>query len=1307
MAIVDLLAHEDSIRRLIDDGRLRLALGEFEKYSAVELLADSSEVAHARLTLELANLLRDLALYFRAEPLYLTGLAGLVSLVGKDHPEYANGLSDLAKHYDFLAKYDKAQSFYQKALAIHEANTNSQLRDPLGHVRCLQNRSALLDRLGQRDQARSALDRARELLVDVQNPLCWELVRQDMHEAWLLCRTTGILSAVERLRNAVAQAKQFRGDNHWLTALAIHRLGRLLLNTQQADESERLLNTALAIRRECLGERHPETAVSHEALAMLAMEQSKWADAEKSARLALEIMEEVYGSTHPDTLETLSVLGHVLHGDRQLVAAQECYTKAIEHLHERFGEHNHQVFDTKLDLTYVLEARGLQPEAIAQMRSLIDDIKDPRGNDRFEALYAHECLARLLQASGELQEAYETAKAGEAIARSATVEPFSFGPLLLLLIPLEMLCAEKPRVDELLQELKQLLEPLPPHHRLQLQAVNCEARLLRMIGRSREAVDLVRNSLQQIETTSSDSLGLVATLHMLAEEQYLSGDWIDSERSYERVLELQRRKLGPEHPAIAFSLRGLAQLHMGRGNLQAAELRFRQALDIRRHGLPDDHPDVAESLHDLANVQQQAGQLMPAETLYMQAIEIRSKALGEAHPETVASMHALATAQSQRGDFAEAAKTLERALELLRADKEDEHPHTLDLRRTLAMVCQSLRDAPRAKTLLERTLQGYEKRFGKDTEGVIGVLQDLARLNNSLGDGLAALAIYDRIESIRQEQPSPDPQAPLLLMLDRADVYRFLGETQSARNLSQLAHDQVARIFPGNAVIVGYQSHLARMCQVNSQFGQARRLFGDAIRIAKIVGGVRCPMVGSLTGELGSLEFAAGKKALGCRLLEESADILRDSIGEDSAEHAYARRTLGLSLQSAKLYPQAQSQLERYQAITRRSLGTEHAAMASCLQLLADLARARGDLGQAKENYREALGIIQRSETPFDAMHANLLHSLALVQRLQGQSKEAMSLLQNALEIDKSSLGEESTPHLDTLLELAQLEAANGKDAEALEQMLHVFEAHEKLLPVFAAMSPCAARDTLLDQADNVLARVLTLLRPDSDANAVRRAWACVLRHKNITKKQRVGLEKPELLLRYAAHKTQIERLIYLSRQLTTRLLNGPGYEGLNMHRQLLASWREEREKILDELAAKIPEFKAMRDRTTLSAEQVQGRLGDQEVLIELMFYTPWDFAALCVGNDKGQRTAPRYLAFVVTKESVACVDLGEATSIDRHIGWFRTNREGLRQSVLAPLGGKLPPDAKIILATAGKLAKVKWGSLLPGVRQITTSREI
>ena len=96
-----------------------------------------------------------------------------------------------------------------------------------------------------------------------------------------------------------------------------------------------------------------------------------------------------------------------------------------------------------------------------------------------------------------------------------------------------------------------------------------------------------------------------------------------------RLLAIREKAFGPDHPAVASGLAGLAAVHVARGQYAQAEPLLKRALAISEKTLGPDHPATASILDDyadaLSNARKDAASLAQAK-----AMKIRARAILDA-----------------------------------------------------------------------------------------------------------------------------------------------------------------------------------------------------------------------------------------------------------------------------------------------------------------------------------------------------------------------------------------------------------------------------------------------------------------------------------------------------------------------------------------------------------------------------------------------------------------------------------------------------------------------------------------------------
>jgi tetratricopeptide (TPR) repeat protein len=79
----------------------------------------------------------------------------------------------------------------------------------------------------------------------------------------------------------------------------------------------------------------------------------------------------------------------------------------------------------------------------------------------------------------------------------------------------------------------------------------------------------------------------------LAELYRLQGRYVEAEPLLQESLAIRERALGPDHAAVAASLRNLAELYRSQGRFKEAEPLFKRSVTVSEKALGPDHRFVA------------------------------------------------------------------------------------------------------------------------------------------------------------------------------------------------------------------------------------------------------------------------------------------------------------------------------------------------------------------------------------------------------------------------------------------------------------------------------------------------------------------------------------------------------------------------------------------------------------------------------------------------------------------------------------------------------------------------------------------
>jgi len=294
-----------------------------------------------------------------------------------------------------------------------------------------------------------------------------------------------------------------------------------------------------------------------------------------------------------------------------------------------------------------------------------------------------------------------------------------------------------------------------------------------------------------------DFASILSNLAGLYESQ---GRYDQAEALYLQALELRKRLLGEEHPAVASSLNNLALLYKSQGRYDQAEPLCLQALELRKRLLGEEHPAVATSLNNLALLYDSQGRYAEAEPLYRQALQLRKRLLGENHPGVALILNNLALLYRSQGRYAEAESLSLQAVELDKKLLGEEHPDVATDLHNLALIYLDQDRYSEAESLFLQVLELKQRLLGEGHPLVTDSLYALANLY---------------IEQGRYSEA--EPFAVRTLNLDK----RLLGEE----------HPYVAKSL----------NNLAKLYYSQGRYTEAEPLYVQALELSKRVLGANHP----------------------------------------------------------------------------------------------------------------------------------------------------------------------------------------------------------------------------------------------------------------------------------------------------------------------------------------------------------------------------------------------------------------------------------------------------------------------------------
>jgi tetratricopeptide (TPR) repeat protein len=240
--------------------------------------------------------------------------------------ECADLLNKAASYFHGHAALPEAKELFERSLAIREKLLGPDHPDT---AQSLTNLAFLLNDQGDDAAARPLHERSLAIREKVLGPEHKDTAESLGNLAFML-KQQGDRAAAQRLyERALAIREKVLGPEHPDTATSLNSLGCLLHDQGDLAAARPLLERALAIREKVLGPERLQTARSLNNLAFLLKEQNDGATARPLYQRALAIREKVLRPEHPHIATSLNNFARLLHDQGDLVAARPLYERAV------------------------------------------------------------------------------------------------------------------------------------------------------------------------------------------------------------------------------------------------------------------------------------------------------------------------------------------------------------------------------------------------------------------------------------------------------------------------------------------------------------------------------------------------------------------------------------------------------------------------------------------------------------------------------------------------------------------------------------------------------------------------------------------------------------------------------------------------------------------------------------------------------------------------------------------------------------------------------------------------------------------
>jgi len=375
-------------------------LASFDQWAENGTLTDTQISLAAN---ELAYFLYyQLSSHKEAEPLLDRAIKIREKSYGKDHPEVAASLSNLAQLLQATNRLKEAEPLMERALKIVEKSYG------MDHPRValdLNNLALLLKATNRLKEAEPLMERAlkiREKSYGKDHP---EVAASLSNLANLLLATNRLKEAEPLMERALKIREKSYGKDHPDVAVSLSNLAMLLLAKNRLKEVEPLMIRALKINEMNYGKDHPKVATSLNNLAGLLIDLNRLKEAEPLMERALTIVEKSYGMDHPSVAVVLNSLAMLLKDTNRLKEAESLMERGLAIVEKSYGLDHPSVAIHLNNLALLLYDTNRLKEAEPLMERALKIDEKSYGIDHPTVAIRLNNLARLLLATNRLKEA--------------------------------------------------------------------------------------------------------------------------------------------------------------------------------------------------------------------------------------------------------------------------------------------------------------------------------------------------------------------------------------------------------------------------------------------------------------------------------------------------------------------------------------------------------------------------------------------------------------------------------------------------------------------------------------------------------------------------------------------------------------------------------------------------------------------------------------------------------------------------------------------------------------------------------------
>jgi CHAT domain-containing protein/Tfp pilus assembly protein PilF len=798
---------------------------------------------------------------------------------------------------------------------------------------------------------------------------------------------------------------------------------------------------------------------------------------------------------------------------------------------------------------------------------------------------------------------------------------------------------------------------------------------------------------------------------------YRDGSINDAVNAFQEALTVSRRVYPksdyPEgHERLADVLNGLAFLLQAQGKFAGAEPHFREALEMRKRLFPkQDHPDVATSLNNLAALLEARGKPSDAEPLFREALDMRKRLFPKQdHPDVATSINNLAFVFKVQGKLADAEPLYRESLAMTNRLYKGDHPALAANLNNLAGLLVAQGKLADAEPFYRKSLDMRKRLFKGDHPAVALSLNSLGVLLNSQEKYADAEPFLRDAMAMQKRLFNGDHPDLALILNNLAHSYDHQRRAADAEPLYRDAIAMRERLFKGDHPLLAQSlTSLASLLLAQSKYADAEPLFRDALAMAKRLHKDDHPDIANSLNGLASLLHAQGKLAEAEPVFRDALDMRKRMFKDDHPDVAHSLNNLAALLEDKGRQADAETLTRKALEMLKRLFPKQDRSdVAGSMNDLAVMLLAQHKYADAESMFREALDMRTRLHKEDHPEVAGNLANLAFLYQYQGKYADAEPLFQDALDMRTRLFKGDHPDVVRSQCNLAFLYMAQRKHTQADLLFRKSLAMDRRLVAAYAGQKTEGEVLTLVASTPSRRdAWLSNALMTKSDPQTVYlELWAS----KSLVSR---AYEQRTLAVRASASDPKAAKFLAEladTRRRRAELILAPAVKDPAMRNTRLQDIKDFEKKIaeLDLLIGPLlPTISRAKKLAASIPAELQKVLPIDAAVVDFLRFT-------FVEQDKntpgkaGEKWTDRYLAIVLTKDEVMCLDLDTATKIEAAVTAWREAILGgkeiatalpakVRELVWNKIRKELPANVKTVyISPDAALCRVPW-TALPG----------